>query len=108
MTGLILSDSACLRYSLCLDTHTLNRVYDDERTISDTEGGGDLRREIHMPWGINEIDQKLATIRLLRERQTVRLWKVKDEADSGRLDSNTAVLFVLACVSQALIPGARN
>ena len=48
-------------HSLCLDTDTLNAVDDDQSTISDTESGGNLGREIDMSRRVDQVDQELVT-----------------------------------------------
>ena len=47
--------------SLRLDTDTLDTVDDDESTIGDTECSRDLRREVDVSGGIDQVDQELIT-----------------------------------------------
>ena len=48
-------------YSLGLDADTLDTVDDDQSTISDTEGGSNLGREIDVSWRVDQVDQELVT-----------------------------------------------
>jgi len=48
-------------HSLGLDADTLNAVDDDQSTISDTESGGNLGREIDVSRRVDQVDQELVT-----------------------------------------------
>jgi len=48
-------------HSLGLDAGALNTVDDDQSTISDTESGGNLGREINVSRRVNQVDQELVT-----------------------------------------------
>jgi len=45
------------KHSLGLHTDTFDVIDDDESSICDTEGSGNFRGEINVPWGINQVDQ---------------------------------------------------
>lgn len=83
-------------HGLGLDTDTLDGVDDDESTISDTESGSDLRGEINVTGGVNEVDQEILAIGLLAENlgDIVVRAKLTVQGDGGRLDGDTTFLFV--------------
>lgn len=45
---------------LGLDADSLNAVDDDESSIGDTEGGGDLGREVDVTGGVDQVDEELS------------------------------------------------
>jgi hypothetical protein len=57
---------------------------------------------------IDKVDDEVAAVSLLREGEAVRLRPIEEEGDTGRLDSNATILFVLTSVSQALVASAGN
>jgi hypothetical protein len=48
-------------YGFGLNANTIDGVDDDEGSIGDTEGGGNLGREIDVTGGIDKVDQELGT-----------------------------------------------
>ena len=55
--GLDLLEKGLAEHSLGLDTHTLNAVDDDKGTVGDTERSSDLRGEVNVARGVDEVDQ---------------------------------------------------
>ena len=53
------------KYGFSLDADTFDAVDDDESTISDTESGGDFRREVNMTGGVNEVNKETITLLVL-------------------------------------------
>lgn len=88
---------------LGLDTDTLNGVDDDESTIGDTESGGNLRREINVTWGIDQVDQEIWAVGDLANDILEILWvgKVSVEGDGSGLDGNTTLLLISAGIGGA-------
>lgn len=46
---------------LGLDTNSIDAVDDDEGTVSDTEGGRDLGREIDVTGRVDQVDEEVST-----------------------------------------------
>jgi hypothetical protein len=44
-------------HSLSLDSATFNAINNNQCTIGNSEGSSDLRREIDVTWGIDQVDQ---------------------------------------------------
>lgn len=80
---------------LGLDTDTGDTVDNDKGTVSDTESGSDLGREIDVTGGIDQVDQELVTIDGLGNLLKI-LWvgELGVEGDSGGLDGNATVLLI--------------
>jgi len=55
--GLNLLRESLSEDGLGLDTDTFDVIDDDEGTIGDTEGSGDLGGEVDVTWGVDEVDQ---------------------------------------------------
>lgn len=80
---------------LSLDTDTRDTVDDDQGTVSDTESGRDLRREVNVTGRIDQVDQEFRTVDLLRDFLEVLLFReLGIQGDGSRLDGNTPVLFI--------------
>jgi hypothetical protein len=77
--------------SLGLDADTLNAVNDDESTVGNTESGSNLRGEIDVARGIDQVDQEGGVGGSLGA--TV-LGKLVEERDTSGLDGNTTLLLV--------------
>jgi hypothetical protein len=81
--------------SLGLDTDTGDTVDDDQGTVSDTESGSDLRREINVTGGIDQVDQELVTIDSLGDLLDILgVRELGVEGDGGGLDGNATVLLI--------------
>jgi hypothetical protein len=81
--------------SLGLDTDTGDTVDNDKGTISDTESGSDLRGEINVTGGIDQVDQELVTIDSLGDLlQILGIGELGVQGDGGGLDGNATVLLV--------------
>lgn len=81
--------------SLGLDTDTRNAVDDDQGTVSDTESSSDLRREINVTRGVDQVDNELGAIDLLGDLLEVLLiLHLGIQGDGRRLDGNAAILLV--------------
>lgn len=80
---------------LGLDADTFDGVDDDKGTVSDTESGSDLRREINVTGGIDQVDQEVVLVDLDGDVLEVLLvLKLSVQGDGGRLDGHTTLLFV--------------
>jgi hypothetical protein len=81
---------------LGLDTDTLNGVDDNESTIGDTESSGNLRREINVTWGIDQVDQEVGTLGLLANDvlDVVLILELTVQGDGSGLDGNTTLLLI--------------
>ena len=105
---------------LGLNADTVNGVDDDEGSVSDTEGGGDLRGEVNVTGGIDEVDQigvrvnlnvgglGLLVLDVLRhllllvlghERDTLLHVVLEEHGNSGGLDGDTTLGLIGTSVS---------
>jgi len=83
------------QHSLSLDTDTGDTVDNDQGTVSDTEGSSDLRREVNVTGGIDQVDQELGTINSLGNLlQILGVGELGVEGDGGGLDGNATVLLI--------------
>lgn len=83
-------------HSLGLDTDTLDGVDDDESTIGDTESSGNLRGEIDVTGGVNQVDEEVLAVGLLANDvgNIVVLGELAVQGDGGGLDGDTTLLLV--------------
>ena len=93
--GLDLLRESLTEDSLSLHTDTFDVIDDDEGTISDTEGSGDLGGEVNVTWGVNQVDKVRLRLSSLDNIGLV----VK--GDASGLDGNTTFLFVSTGVREA-------
>mmetsp|Transcript_42646 Transcript_42646/g.56307 ORF Transcript_42646/g.56307 Transcript_42646/m.56307 type:complete len:802 (-) Transcript_42646:104-2509(-) len=93
--GLDLLGKSLTEDSLGLHADTLDVIDDDESTVGDTEGGGDLGREVDVTWGVDQVDQVRADGALRHDVGLVV------EGHTGGLDGNTTLLLVITSVSEA-------
>lgn len=83
------------QHGLGLDTDTRHTVDDDQSTVSDTESGRDLRREVNVTGRVDQVDQEFRAVDLLRDFLEVLLVReLGIQRDGSRLDGNTPVLFI--------------
>jgi hypothetical protein len=81
--------------SLGLDTDTGDTVDNDKGTVSDTESGSDLRREINVTGGIDQVDQELVAIDSLGDLlKILGIGELGVQGDSSGLDGNATVLLI--------------
>jgi hypothetical protein len=81
--------------SLGLDTDTGDTVDNDQGTVSDTESGGNLRREINVTGGIDQVDQELVTIDLLGDLlKILGVGELGVQGDGSGLDGDTTLLLI--------------
>ena len=83
------------QHGLGLDGDALDVVDDDERTVGDTKGGGNLRREVNVTRRVDKVDQVTKLVLLVDDIGLVV------EGNTGGLDGDTTFLFVLTGVSGA-------
>ena len=95
--GLNLLRESLSEDGLGLDTDTFDVIDDDEGTIGDTEGSGDLGGEVDVTWGVDEVDQVGLDDTGLGDVGLVV------EGDAGGLDGDATLLLVGAGVSEASI-----
>lgn len=81
---------------LGLHAHTLNGVNDNERTIGDTERGGNLGREINVTGRVDQVNQEVETLGLLANNvlDVVLALEGTIQGDSGGLDGDTTLLLI--------------
>ena len=91
--GLDLLGKSLTEDSLSLHANTLDVIDDDKSAISDTESGSNLRGEINVAWGVDQVDQ----VRL--DSAGFDDVGLEVEGHTSRLDGNAAFLFVLTGVS---------
>jgi len=81
--------------SLGLHTDTRHTVDNDKGTVSDTEGSGDLRREVNVTGRVDQVDQELGTIDLLGDfLQVLLIGELGVKGDGSGLDGDTPILLV--------------
>lgn len=81
--------------SLGLDTDTGDTVDDDQGTVSDTQSSSDLRGEVNVTGGIDQVDQELRAIDLLGDLLEILLiGELGVEGDGSGLDGDTTVLLI--------------
>ena len=83
------------QHSLSLNSDALDVVDDDESTVGDTKGGGNLRGEVNVTRRVDQVDQVAKLVLLVDDFCLVV------EGNTGGLDGDTTVLFVLTGVSGA-------
>lgn len=96
---------------LGLDTDTRDTVDDDQGTVSDTESGRDLRREVNVTGRVDQVDQELRTVDLLRDFLEVLLIReLGIQRDGSRLDGDTPILFIGTGIHETSLTsfGSRN
>ena len=49
-------------HGLYLYAHALGAVDHHQSAIGDAQGRRDLRGEVHVPWGVDEVDQEVAAV----------------------------------------------
>jgi hypothetical protein len=83
-------------HSLGLNAHTFDSVDDDEGTVSDTESSSNLRGEINVTGGVNQVDQEVLTIGLLANDilDILGVIKMTVQRDSSGLDGDTTLLLI--------------
>lgn len=92
--------------SLGLDTDTGDTVDNDQSTVSDTQGSGNLRREINVTGGIDQVDQELVTINGLGDLlKILGVGELGVKSDGSGLDGNTTLLLVLTGIHETGITG---
>ena len=87
--------------SLGLDTDTLNTVDDNQSTVSNTQSSGDLRREVNVTWGVNQVNQEIVTLGLLLDLLAVVIVQASVQRNGSRLDGNTSLLLILSGVHES-------
>jgi hypothetical protein len=94
-------------HSLSLDRHTFDTVDDDKATISDTKGSSDLRREINVTRGVNQVKEEITALRvaILGEGLDLVFLEAEMQRDTSRLDGNGTVLLVLTGIHDTTVTG---
>jgi hypothetical protein len=85
---------------LGLDTDTFNTVNNDQSTISNTQSGGNLRGEVNVTWGIDQVNQERVTNGLLLDILDIIVNDLGVKGDGGRLDSDTTLLLILSGIGE--------
>jgi hypothetical protein len=99
--GLDALTKSLAEHSLGLNADTLDGVDDDESTVSDTESGGNLRREIDVTGRVDQVDQELVLLGGDRDVLKVLLvTKSGVEGDSSGLDGHTTLLLIGTSVGE--------
>merc|ERR1712130_787722 len=100
--GLDALTQSLAQHSLGLDTHSFDAIDDHKGTISDTESGSDLGREIDVTGGIDQVDQETRHGGVIR---TAVLFHLIVERHTSRLDGDASVLLVLTGVGETGLTG---
>lgn len=69
----------------------LSKQLTNESTVSDTESSSDLRREVNVTGGVDQVDQEISAVGLLPTDvlEVIRVGKGGVQGDGSGLDSNT-------------------
>jgi hypothetical protein len=86
--------------SLGLDTDSRNTVDDDEGSVSDTKGSSDLRGEVNVTGGVDQVNQESVSVGGLLDVLAVFGVHLGEKGDSGGLDGDTTVLLILTGVGE--------
>jgi len=82
-------------YSFGLYANTLDAIYYDKGTISNTKGSSYFRREINVTWGIDQIDNAVRG----RGFDVSFTLKFVKHRDGSRFDGDTSGLLIFTCIS---------
>ena len=94
--------------SLGLDARTFDGVNDDKGTVSDTESGSDLGREVNVTGRVDQVDQEVVLLDLDGDVLEVLLvLELGVQGDGGRLDRHTTFLFVRSRVRKPRFSSLR-
>ena len=99
--GLDALTKSLTEHSLGLNADTLDGVDDDEGTVSDTESGSNLRREINVTGGVDQVNQEL--VLLGGDGDVLEVLLVLElgvQGDGSRLDSDTTLLLVSSGIGE--------
>lgn len=99
--GLDALTKSLTEHSLGLNADTLDGVDDDEGTVSDTESGSNLRREINVTGGVDQVNQEL--VLLGGDGDVLEVLLVLElcvKGDGGGLDGHTTLLLVGTSVGE--------
>mmetsp|Transcript_34805 Transcript_34805/g.25142 ORF Transcript_34805/g.25142 Transcript_34805/m.25142 type:complete len:810 (-) Transcript_34805:10-2439(-) len=93
------------KHSLGLDRHALDTVDHHKSSVRDAESRSHLRREINVTWGIDKVDEELATLGILGH-SLVRDLLLRDlvvKRDTGGLDGDATLGLIGTSVSKTLV-----
>jgi hypothetical protein len=99
--GLDALTKSLTEHGLGLNADTLNGVDDDESTVSDTESGSDLGREINVTGRVDQVDQEL--VLLGGDGNVLEVLLVLElcvKGDGSGLDGHTTLLLVGTSVGE--------
>jgi len=88
-------------HGLGLHANTGHAIDNDESTVGDSKGGGNLGGEVDVAWGVDQVDQELVTVVVALEELHVAFIKLVEQGDSGGLDGNGSLLLVLSGVGES-------
>jgi hypothetical protein len=109
--GLDALTESLAKHSLGLDTDTFDGIDDNKSTVSDTEGSGDLRREINVTGRVDQVDQEVVLGDL--DGNVLKVLLVLElgvQGDGCGLNCHTTLLFVRSriCESRLTSLGCRD
>ena len=97
------------QHGLGLDADTFYGINDDKGAISDTEGGGDLGREINVTGRIDQVDQEVVLLDLDGDvLEVLRVNELSIQRDGRGLDRHTTLLLVCSRVRKPSFSGFRG
>lgn len=82
-----------------LDADSFDVIDDDERSVGNSEGGGDFGGEIDVAWGVDQVDEVGVFLAIALDVVLVV------EGHSGGFDGDTSLLFVLSGIHISGISG---
>jgi hypothetical protein len=90
--------------SLGLHANTFDAIDNDESTIGHTESSSNLRGEINVSGGINQVDKESASLGE-RDISGVEVGEFVEESNTSGFDGNTTFLFVRSRVGVTSLTG---
>jgi hypothetical protein len=89
------------KHGLGLHADTRDAVNDDEGTVSHTESGCHLRREVNVSGGINEVNKESISIDFLLDVGKIICAQLVVQGNGCGLDGNATLLLVLYAIYYA-------
>jgi hypothetical protein len=97
------------QHGLGLDADTFYGIDDDEGTVSDTEGSGDLGREINVTGRVNQVDQEVVLLDLYGDvLEVLRIDELSIQRDGRGLDRHTTLLLICSRIREPSFSGFRG
>jgi len=94
---------------LGLDANAFHTIDNNKGTVSHTKSSGDLRREIDVTGGVDQVDQEVVPFNFLRDIfEIILIRHVSIQGDGGGLDSDASILLILARIRKPSFTSFRR